>query len=85
MKPFNRDFVTDYDLGDPELNERWDELIPDLHAKCPVARSEVGEGYWILQRYEDVKRAAIDWQTFSNSSGFMVNRPEGLPLSLIHI
>ena len=79
MKPFARDFVTDYDLGDPELNERWDELIPDLHARCPVARSEVGEGYWVIQRYEDVKRCAIDWQTFSNSSGFMVNRPEGLP------
>lgn len=79
MKPFGRDFVTDYDLGDPELNERWDELIPDLHAKCPVARSEVGEGYWVVQRYEDVKRCAIDWPTFSNSSGFMVNRPEGLP------
>lgn len=79
MKPFNRNFVTDYDLGDPELSERWDELVPDLHAKCPVARSEVGEGYWIVQRYEDVKRCAIDWETFSNSSGFMVNRPEGLP------
>lgn len=79
MKPFSRDFVTDYDLGDPELNERWDELIPDLHERCPVARSEVGEGYWVVQRYDDVKRCAIDWQTFSNSSGFMVNRPEGLP------
>ncbi|MGQ0631204.1 MAG: cytochrome P450 [Sporichthyaceae bacterium] len=79
MTPFSRDFVADYDLGDPELNERWDDLIPDLHAKCPVARSEVGEGYWILQRYSDVKRAAIDWQTFTNSHGFMVNRPEGLP------
>ncbi len=79
MRPFQRDFVTDYDLNDPELNERWDELVPDLHAKCPVARSEIGEGYWVIQRYEDVKRCAIDWETFSNSSGFMVNRPPELP------
>lgn len=79
MKPFNRDYVTDYDLGDPELNERWDELIPHLHVRCPVARSEVGEGYWVIQRYDDVKRCAVDWQTFSNTSGFMVNRPPELP------
>ncbi len=79
MKPFSRDYVTDYDLGDPELNERWDELIPHLHARCPVARSEVGEGYWVIQRYDDVKRCAIDWQTFTNTSGFMVNRPPALP------
>jgi hypothetical protein len=43
MTPFDRDFVTDFDLGDPELNERWDELVADLHARCPVARSEVRE------------------------------------------
>ncbi len=79
MDPFRRDFGTDYDLGDPELNERWDDLVADLHARCPVARSEVGEGYWVVQRYDDVKKCAIDWQTYSNSSGFMVNRPEGLP------
>lgn len=81
MTSFKRDYVTDYDLGDPELNERWDELLPHLHERCPVARSEVGEGYWVVQRYQDVKRCAIDWQTFSNSSGFMVNRPEELPYS----
>jgi cytochrome P450 len=78
--PFNRDFITDYDMNDPELSERWDEVVSHMHrSQCPVARSNVGEGYYILNRYEDVKRAASDWETFSASDGFMVNRPAGMP------
>ena len=78
-KPFERDYYHDFDLFDPELNGRWDELIPHLHAGCPVARSEVGEGYWVVNRYEDVTRCAKEWATFSAADGFMVNRPAGLP------
>ncbi len=77
--PFERDFYTDFDLGDPELNARWDELVPHLHQGCPVARSEVGEGYWIVNRYDDVVKCAKEWTTFSAADGFMVNRPAGLP------
>ena len=81
MRFFERDYRRDYDLGDPELNQRWDEVVAELHegGGCPVARSEVGEGYWIVNRYDDVVRCAKDWRTFTASSGFMVNRPEGLP------
>lgn len=79
-RPFERNYHDDYDLGDPELNARWDEVVAHLHEeRCPVARSEVGEGYWIVNRYEDVVRCAKEWATFSAADGFMVNRPEGLP------
>ena len=77
--PFHRDYFTDFDLADPELNERWGELVAAMHAGCPVARSEVGEGYWVVNRYEDVTRCAREWATFSAADGFMVNRPAGLP------
>ncbi len=76
---FQRDFRRDYDLSDAELNERWDELVAAMHAGCPVARSEVGEGYWVVNRYEDVIRCAREWATYSAADGFMVNRPAGLP------
>jgi cytochrome P450 len=79
VRPFRRDYHRDYDLGDPELNDRWDDVVADLHAGCPVARGEVGEGYWVVNGYSDVVRCAREWETFSASSGFMVNRPEGLP------
>lgn len=78
-KAFKRDYVTDFDLFEPEVNEHWDELVAHLHAHCPIARSEVGEGYWIVNRYADVAHCAKDWQTFSAADGFMVNRPDGLP------
>ena len=76
---FKRDYTTDHDLGDPELNERWDEVVAHLHTGCPVARSEVGEGYWVVNRYDDVVHCAKDWSTFSAADGLMVNRPAGLP------
>lgn len=80
MQPFTRDHLKDFDIGDPELNARYDEVLAHMHeAGCPVARSEVGEGYWLLNKYEDVARASKEWETFSASDGFMVNRPEGLP------
>ena len=78
-EPFKRDYTMDYDLGDPELNERWDEVVAHLHMGCPVVRSEIGEGYWVVNRYDDVVRCAKDWSTFSAADGFMVNRPAGLP------
>jgi cytochrome P450 len=80
MTDFSRDYGTDYDLDDPELSARWDEVIPDLHDRCPVARSEVGTGYWVINSYQDVVQCAKDWQTFSSADGFQINRPDGLPL-----
>ena len=34
-----------------------------LREECPVKRSEQYGGFWLLTRYEDVKRAAMDWWT----------------------
>lgn len=79
MDSFQRNYSSDYDLNDPELSARWDEVIPELHQGCPVARSEVGEGYWVVNTYKDVSACAKDWRTFSSADGFMVNRPDGMP------
>ncbi|MGQ0631220.1 MAG: cytochrome P450 [Sporichthyaceae bacterium] len=79
MTDFARDYASDFALADPELSARWDEIIPDLHARCPVARSEEGEGYWVINAYADVVECAKDWRSFSSADGFMVNRPEGMP------
>jgi cytochrome P450 len=38
-----------------------------LRDECPVMRSERYGGFWLLTRYEDVKRAALDWRTFTSS------------------
>lgn len=79
MEPFKRDYRHDFDLTDPELSERWDDVVAAMHAGCPVARSEVGEGYWVVHNYKDVSQCSKDWRSFSSADGFMVNRPAGMP------
>lgn len=32
MEPFKRNYRSDFDLTDPELSERWGEVVADLHA-----------------------------------------------------
>src|SRR4051812_27403030 len=77
---FGRDFANDYDINAPELAEHWEDIVEELHESgCPVSRSQVGEGYWVLNRYEDIRECAQNWQVFSSTSGFMPNRPEGMP------
>jgi cytochrome P450 len=68
---------TDFHIEDPSLSERFEEVLDDLVARCPVARSNEGTGYYVINRYNDVKRCAQDWKTFSSTDGWMVNPPEG--------
>lgn len=70
-----RNYEVDYDMNSPQLAEEWDEVIADLHQRCPMARSEVGEGYWVALKQEDIKAATQDWETFSSATGFMPDRP----------
>ena len=73
------DFATAYDMNSQELAHRWDEVLENMHAGCPVARSDVGEGYWVLNSYESVARAAMNAEVFSNATGFMPDRPTDMP------
>jgi cytochrome P450 len=79
---FERDMFRDFDIESPEFNERFDDVLNEMAAKCPMARSEVGHGYWMINRYSDVKKAAQDWRTFSSAKGYQLNRPEGAPVIL---
>jgi len=57
----------------------WDYMSADHHrlkweifgyarAQCPVARTEAGGGFWLVTRYDDVKRVLEDWETFSSTA-----------------
>ncbi|WP_067662273.1 cytochrome P450 [Nocardia miyunensis] len=82
VRPFKRDMFTDFDFEDPEFNERFDEVLDEMAAKCPVAHSRTGHGYKVINTYKDVKKAAQDWRTFSSAKGYALNRPEGTPTIL---
>lgn len=82
VQPFKRDMFTDFDFEDREFNERFDEVLNEMAAKCPVAHSSTGHGYKVINTYKDVKKAAQDWRTFSSAKGYALNRPEGTPTIL---
>jgi cytochrome P450 len=79
IERYGRDVFHDFDIDDPRFNEHFFEVLDDMVAHCPVVRSNVGEGYWMVTRQEDVRRVGQDWKTFSSAKGYQPNRPEGLP------
>ena len=76
---FGRDIYHDFDIDDPAFNEHFHEIVDSLVAKCPVVRSNVGEGYWMVARQPLLREVSQDWKTFSSAKGYQPNRPEGLP------
>jgi cytochrome P450 len=76
---FGRDMFNDFDIDDPAFNEHFFDILDEMVAKCPVVRSNVGDGYWMVTRQADVRKVGQDWRTFSSAKGYMPNRPEGLP------
>lgn len=53
---------------------------------CHWNDEEDGPGFWSLTRYEDVKAAGSDWQTFSSAQGTQIQsrRAEGHGKPSIH-
>lgn len=79
IEKFGRDFFNDFDFDDPGFNTHLDDILDNMIDHCPVARSNVGNGYWLVSRNSDVRRVGQDWKSFSSAKGYMPNRPDGLP------
>ena len=74
-------FEKTFDIEDPAFAEQFEDVLEHLVTKCPVAHSEVGPGYHVFNRYQDVRRCATDWRTFSSADGWLLNPPAGnLPI-----
>jgi cytochrome P450 len=56
---------------------KWD-IFGYAREGCPVARTEQGGGFWLVTRYEDVKRVLEDWQTFSSTESPITPSPVSL-------
>lgn len=56
---------------------KWD-IFGYARQGCPVARTEQGGGFWLVTRYEDVKRVLEDWQTFSSTESPITPSPVSL-------
>lgn len=76
---YGRDIFTDFDYNSPEFNAQMNAILDEQLRHCPVARSNVGTGYWWVTRNEDIRRVGQDWRTFSSAQGYQPNRLEGMP------
>jgi cytochrome P450 len=76
---YGRDIYHDFDLDAPVFNDRLLDVLDDLVEKCPVARSQVGTGFWLVAQNKLVREVGQNWRAFSAAGGYMPNRPEGLP------
>jgi cytochrome P450 len=67
-----------FDIFDDAAQEvKWD-IFGHARETCPVARTDGNGGFWLITRYEDVRRIMEDWQTFSSLESPIV--PTGVSL-----
>jgi cytochrome P450 len=69
-----RDHFTDFDLDSREFSDNFDAVVDAVHAGCPVARSEAQGGYWVVTGFDEIRRIAQDWETWTNAEGYEPNR-----------
>ena len=55
------------DIHEPSFVRDPYPTYVELRERCPVMRSELYEGFWLLTRYEDVKQAATNWRAYTSS------------------
>jgi cytochrome P450 len=68
---------TAFNIEDEAFVTRFEDALEHLVTECPVARSQVGPGYHVFNRYQDVRKIGQDWRTFSSADGWMMDPPEG--------
>ncbi|HXT88722.1 MAG TPA: cytochrome P450 [Trebonia sp.] len=56
---------------------KW-EIFGYARGHCPVARTEEGGGFWLVTRFDDVKRVLEDWETFSSTESAVMPTPMDL-------
>ncbi|WP_235558137.1 cytochrome P450 [Sphaerimonospora mesophila] len=72
--------TTTFDYHDPEYTPETAEIINRvIRDRTPVAYSPAHGGMWVLSRYEDVKAALRDHETFSSAEGVHFPRAKGMP------
>ncbi len=65
-----------FDLYSPEIDANPFPMYEWLRETAPAYWNERDQ-YWVLSRYDDVSRAAQDWETFSSTSGNLIDEIPG--------
>ena len=62
------DASTSFDHNDPAFVADPYPAYAEMRAHHPVLHSDRYQGYWVLSRYDDVRRGLLDWETFSSAT-----------------
>jgi cytochrome P450 len=71
--------IIDFDHHTAEWVEDPYSVYRQMRDECPLAYSEAHGGFWLLSRYEDVRGALSDWQTFSSNFPGRIAIPHTVP------
>jgi len=61
------DVKEDFDIHNPTFVVEPYPTYDHLRDEYPVLHSNLYGGIWLLTRYDDVRQAAIDWQTYTST------------------
>ena len=61
-----------FDHHSPEFaRDPW-SVYEQLRRDCPVAHSDAYGGFWVISKYDDIKRVALDDRTFSSEDSIVI-------------
>ena len=64
----------------PEYGPHFTEVYGYMRANCPIAHTDELGGFWVITRYKDIARVALDSETFSSSYGVFTSPTDPQPL-----
>lgn len=79
MPPIDDRDIIDFDHHSAAWVEDPYRLYREMRDYHPLAYSRSHGGFWLLSRYEDVRAALLDWQTFSSAAPGRIAIPHTSP------
>src|SRR5689334_17315932 len=70
--PIGATTLPHFDVNDPGVHDTLYETMREVRAAGPVAYSDRFGGYYMLTRYDDVRRAASDFERFTTTAGVTI-------------
>ncbi len=74
------DLIPHLDLYDLEHRKRlWEALAHARKSGCPVIKTDADNGYYVITRYDDLRKVAYDPETFSSVEPALRGVPVRMP------
>ena len=64
--------TVDFDHHSPEFAADPWPVLADLRARCPVAHTGAYGGFWVVTKYDDIRKIALDDITFSSANSITI-------------